>query len=82
MDWDEKNDFLVKTFSFSNFVNAFIFMTEVAALSEKMSHHPWWENSHHLVTIKLTTRGSINSITGKDREMAMKIDEIYSKMRK
>jgi len=82
MDWEEKNNFLVKTFTFSNFINAFMFMTEVAALAEKMSHHPWWENSFHVVTIRLTTHDKGDRITEKDREMADRIDEIYTKIRK
>jgi 4a-hydroxytetrahydrobiopterin dehydratase len=82
MDWEEKNNYLLKTFTFSNFINAFMFMTEVAALAEKMSHHPWWENAFHMVTIRLTTHNEENTITEKDRAMAQSIDEIYSKMRK
>jgi len=81
-DWVEIDHYLVKTFTFSNFVNAFTFMTQVAELAEKMEHHPWWENAFHVVTIRLTTRSAGNTITEKDRLMAEKIDAIYTDMRK
>jgi len=82
MDWEEKDRFLVKTFTFSNFVNAFTFMSEVAVLAEKMEHHPWWENAFHVVKIKLTTHSEGHSVTEKDRQMAEKIDLIYEHSRK
>jgi 4a-hydroxytetrahydrobiopterin dehydratase len=81
MDWEEKNNYLVKTFTFRNFISAFMFMTEVAALAEKMAHHPWWENSYHVVTIRLTTHDAGDTVTREDHEMAGKIDEIYNRMR-
>ncbi len=82
MDWEAKDGFLVKTFTFSNFVNAFTFMSEVAVLAEKMEHHPWWENAFHVVTIRLSTRIPENHITDKDYTMAEKIDAIYNISRK
>ena len=36
--WEEKNNRLVKTFQFKDFVEAFGFMTKVAILAEKMNH--------------------------------------------
>jgi 4a-hydroxytetrahydrobiopterin dehydratase len=82
MDWEEKDHFLVKTFTFSNFVNAFTFMSEVAVLAEKMEHHPWWENAFHRVTIRLTTHAEGHRVTEKDFQMAEKIDLIYEHSRK
>lgn len=81
-DWEIKDQYLVKTFTFSNFVNAFMFMTQVADLAEKMEHHPWWENAYHVVTIRLTTHSAGNTITEKDYLMAEKIEAIYDNMRK
>jgi 4a-hydroxytetrahydrobiopterin dehydratase len=82
MEWVEKNNCLVKTFTFSKFVNAFTFMADIAVLAEKMSHQAGWENKFQTVTIRLTTHGEVDSITEKDRNMALMIDDIYSKMRK
>ena len=81
MDWEEKSNFLVKTFTFRNFIKAFMLMTEVAALAEEMAHHPWWENSYHVVTIRLNSHDARDRVTEKDIEMAGRIDEIYDRMR-
>ena len=40
---------------FVDFVAAFDFMTEVAALAEAQQHHPEWRNVYNLVEITLTT---------------------------
>jgi 4a-hydroxytetrahydrobiopterin dehydratase len=82
MQWLERNNHLVKTFTFSKFVNAFAFMTEVANLAKKMSHHAWGDNKSQSVTIRVKTPGESEGITEKDHSVAELIDEIYIKMRK
>lgn len=82
MDWEESNGFLQKTFTFSNFLNAFMFMTEVAGLAQRMDHHPFWENNVHIVKIKLTTRSQGNQVTELDHKMAEEIDNIFINGRK
>lgn len=74
--WKETNDTLVKKFEFKNFVEAFSFMTKVALIAEKMSHHPEWKNVYNKVKITLTTHDEGNKITEKDRELAKAIDEL------
>lgn len=74
--WTEKNDKLVKTFEFDNFVEAFGFMTKVAIIAEKMDHHPNWSNVYNKVSIELSTHDAGGIITDKDRELAKAIDAI------
>lgn len=74
--WKEQGNALVAQFKFSNFVEAFGFMTKVAIVAEKMGHHPDWSNSYNLVEIKLTTHDAGNTVTDNDRALAKKIDEI------
>ncbi len=74
--WTEKNDKLVKTFEFNNFVEAFGFMTKVAIIAEKMNHHPNWSNVYNKVSIELTTHDAGGLVTDKDRELAKAIDAI------
>jgi 4a-hydroxytetrahydrobiopterin dehydratase len=74
--WEEKNNFLIKTFTFQNFQEAFGFMTRVAFIAEQMNHHPNWSNVYNKVTIELTTHDAGNTITERDRNLAKAIDNI------
>lgn len=74
--WKEEDNKLTQTFKFKNFVEAFGFMTKVALVAEKMSHHPEWKNVYNTVEITLTTHDEGNTITEKDRKLAKAIDEI------
>lgn len=77
--WQEINNELVKKIEFKNFVEAFGFMTKVAILAEKADHHPWWSNVYNQVEIRLTTHDAGNTITKKDRDLALDIDELLKK---
>ncbi|WP_339694571.1 4a-hydroxytetrahydrobiopterin dehydratase [uncultured Roseivirga sp.] len=74
--WEEKDNKLVRKFEFSDFIEAFGFMTKVAICAEKMNHHPNWSNVYNSVTIELTTHDAGNTVTEKDRELANKIDQL------
>lgn len=76
--WIEKNNRLIRTFKFSNFVEAFSFMTKVAFLSERLNHHPFWTNVYNTVTIELNTHDAGNVVTEKDHKMAQAIDELIA----
>ena len=79
-DWSIVNEKLSKTFKFSNFIQAFGFMTEVAITSEAMDHHPEWSNVYNRVEINLITH-SESGITKLDTELAKKIDTISSSIK-
>ena len=72
--WQEKNNSLYKKFSFSNFIDAFSFMTKVAIIAEKMNHHPNWSNVYNTVEISLNTHDAGDIVTEKDYELAKAID--------
>jgi 4a-hydroxytetrahydrobiopterin dehydratase len=74
--WEEKNNTLYRKFSFSNFSEAFGFMTRVALEAEKMDHHPLWTNVYNQVEIWLSTHDAGNIVTDKDRKLAKKIDAL------
>ena len=78
MSWIEKENKLVKDFQFENFIEAFAFMTKVALVAEKMSHHPEWSNVYNKVSIKLSTHDAGDIVTDLDRELATKIDKFAS----
>jgi len=74
--WKEENDKLKKSFTFKDFNEAFGFMTRVALIAEKMNHHPYWINVYNQVTIELSTHDAGNTVTAKDRQLAIAIDEL------
>ena len=77
--WQEKNNTLYQKFSFSNFIDAFSFMTKVAIIAEKMNHHPNWSNVYNTVEISLSTHDAGDIVTEKDYELAKAIDGLIAK---
>ena len=73
----EQNNQLKRSFKFTNFIDAFAFMTKVAFAAEKLNHHPNWSNVYNQVDIILSTHDAGNTVTEKDWQLAKKIDEIY-----
>jgi 4a-hydroxytetrahydrobiopterin dehydratase len=74
--WEEKDNSLYKKFSFTDFSEAFAFMTRVALSAEKMDHHPKWTNVYNQVEIWLSTHDAGDTVTEKDRKLAKKIDAL------
>ena len=74
--WKEENDKLYKKFVFSDFNQAFGFMSRVALLAEKADHHPTWTNTWNTVEIWLSTHDAGNRVTQKDIDLASSIDKL------
>lgn len=74
--WKEENDMLYKKFVFSDFNQAFGFMSRVALLAEKADHHPTWTNTWNTVEIWLSTHDAGNKVTQKDIDLASSIDDL------
>jgi 4a-hydroxytetrahydrobiopterin dehydratase len=74
--WKEENNQLHKNFEFSDFSEAFAFMTRVALAAEKMDHHPTWTNEYNKVEIWLSSHDAGNIVTDKDKKLAAIIDKI------
>ncbi len=75
VSWQYKNIGIEKEFAFTNFSEAFAFMTRVAFLCETDNHHPEWCNVYNKVHIRLNTH-SENAVTDKDINLAKKIDAL------
>ena len=67
-----------REFIFSNFIEAFAFMTKTALICEKYNHHPNWENVYSRVSIKLSTH-DLGGITNLDQTIASEINAIFDK---
>jgi len=76
--WQETNNKLYKKFQFSDFSEAFAFMTRVAMEAEKMNHHPEWKNVWNTVEFWLCTHDAGDIVTEKDKKLASKIDSLIS----
>ena len=76
-DWslEPDRDAITRTFKFSDFSQAFAFMTRVALLAEVQDHHPEWSNVYNRVTIALTTHDA-DGLSGRDARMAASIDAL------
>ena len=59
-----------KLFEFTDFKQAFSFMTSLAMKAEQMNHHPELENVYNKVSITLTTHDK-GGITELDYDMAL-----------
>ena len=75
--WIIDNKMIKKEFKFDNFIDAFGFMSKVALLSEKMDHHPDWQNTYNKVKINLTTHDK-GGITTNDIKLAESIDKLVN----
>lgn len=74
--WQETENGLYRQFEFTDFTEAFRFMTSVAKIAEENQHHPRWTNQWNRVEIWLSTHDAGGVITDKDRKLAAAIDKI------
>ena len=74
--WKETDNKLYMKFEFSDFSEAFSFMTRVALIAEKMDHHPLWTNVYNTVEIWLSTHDAGDIVTEKDKKLAEEIDSL------
>lgn len=73
--WQKQENSLYRKFKFKDFEEAFSFIESVAELAKASNHHPEIKNNFNVVELWLTTHSS-GGVTGKDRELADKIDGI------
>ena len=73
--WQVGDERIKRQWQFSDFSEAFAFMTRVALLAETKQHHPNWSNVYNLVTIELTTH-DLKGLSDLDAELAQAIDAL------
>ena len=69
-------DAYTKLFKFSDFKQAFSFMTSIAMKAEQINHHPEWENVYNKVKITLTTH-DVGGVSKLDYDMALFADKSF-----
>jgi len=75
--WSEVDgrDAIEKKFVFSNFNEAFGWMTRVALVAEKMDHHPEWFNVYKTVSVVLATH-DVGGLSQLDVKLARIMDRM------
>ena len=64
---------------FETYKKSISMLVKVSELAEIQNHHPKWTNLYNKVQIYLTTH-DFNGITDKDFNLALGIDQIFSKL--
>lgn len=76
-EWNRKENALERTFEFSDFAKAMVFVNKIAALAESEAHHPDISISYNKVTLRLSTHDAAG-VTEKDESMARKVNEFHA----
>ncbi|QIE46654.1 4a-hydroxytetrahydrobiopterin dehydratase [Pseudohalocynthiibacter aestuariivivens] len=71
----EGRDAIRKTYKFTDFAEAFGFMTRAAIWAEKWDHHPEWSNVYNRVVVTLTTH-DVDGLSALDAKLARKMDTL------
>ena len=75
--WRHEDNALRREFTFTNFKEAFAFMTAIADMAEAADHHPDWSNSYNTVTIALTSHDK-GCVTQRDSSLAEQINTLIA----
>lgn len=78
--WSRDGNSIVKTYHFSDFIEAISFMTQAAFYAEALEHHPEWRNIYNVVEVRLMTHdtGGISSL---DIRLAKRMEYIVQPKR-
>ncbi|APE27025.1 4a-hydroxytetrahydrobiopterin dehydratase [Aurantiacibacter gangjinensis] len=68
-------DAIYRKFEFTDFSEAWGFMSRVALLADAQDHHPEWSNVYNTVEITLTTHDA-DGLSLRDMKMAKAIDAL------
>lgn len=76
--WVVADGKLHREYTFSDFVDAFAFMTAAALRAERKNHHPEWFNVYNRVRVDLSTHDA-GGITTWDVELAGEFDRLATR---
>ena len=73
--WQREGKSIVKTYHFSDFIEAMSFMNQAAFYAESLEHHPEWRNTYNVVEVRLTNH-DIGGISSLDIRLAKRMEYI------
>jgi 4a-hydroxytetrahydrobiopterin dehydratase len=73
--WTMRDGSLHRALVFTDFSAAFGFMTDVAAVAERLDHHPDWCNSWNKVTIDVISHAA-RGVTARCVELVTAIEQL------
>ncbi len=76
--WSMRDGGLHRELAFRDFTTAFTFMTELAAVAERLDHHPDWCNSGNRVTVDVLSHAAAG-VTARCVALATAADEIAAR---
>jgi 4a-hydroxytetrahydrobiopterin dehydratase len=76
--YDDRRGAITREYNFTDFTQAFAFMTQIALKAEKINHHPEWFNVYNRVDIALTTH-DVGGLSQRDIDMALHADEAFER---
>jgi 4a-hydroxytetrahydrobiopterin dehydratase len=74
--WEYKDNAIVKTFKFKEFLHGIEFVTKVAEIAEANDHHPDITINYTRITFSCTTHDA-GGVTDKDFKLAENIEIAY-----
>jgi 4a-hydroxytetrahydrobiopterin dehydratase len=74
--WTIQQNELYRKKTFKSFLQAFQWITAIAALADEADHHPRWAQDYTKVEVWLTTHDAGHTITEKDILLAEQINQI------
>lgn len=77
-NWEEKDNALERKFEFTDFSEAWGFLSQVARLAEEHNHHPEIFNVYNRVALRLSTHDIGNKVGPKDHALAKAIDDFLA----
>jgi 4a-hydroxytetrahydrobiopterin dehydratase len=72
--WRREDDFITKTFEFKTFMAGVKFVNDVAAIAEKLEHHPDINIRWTTITMKIQSHDE-GGITARDFRLATEIEK-------
>lgn len=78
--WTERDGRLGRTFVYTDFAEAFSFLTAVALVAQEVGHHPDLAISWNRVVVTSTTHDAGSTVTGHDRQLVERIDEVAGRV--
>ena len=75
-NWQSTGTSLTRSWSFSNFSEAWAFASRVALVAEKSNHHPQITVEWGKVTVTTTTHDAGHTVTDKDEKLVEALDAL------